>query len=168
MVIQADDLEVEAFQLERLLESLQKYNYETISGYCNVDETHPNIYAIQPLGIDITRKAPNTTFGSWYMKDKRPILPEDEEIIEVGHSGFPCQIITRELFNKVTITGKNDEVRGNFDWNFTKECHELGVPLMVDLSVQMWHRRFEQYDRVKEFKSDLELQKLGYTVLIKG
>lgn len=167
MVIQADDLEVQVHHLERLLETLQKYNLETVSGYCNIDESQPDTYTLQPLGVDFTREI-CTTFGSYYMKDKKPILPMGEELLQVGHSGFPCQVITRELFNKITITGENDEIRSNFDFQFAKECHKLGVPLMVDLSVKMWHRRFEQYDRVKAWKENLKQQDMGYTVFIEG
>ena len=116
-----------------------------------------------PLGCNYQLVGPRADYGAWYMKDKKPILPTDVELLEVGHCGFVCQIITRELFDRVSIIGKNNECRGNFDWQFCKECDELGVPLMVDLSVNMWHRRMDQYDRVKEFKQSMSLQQCGYT-----
>ncbi len=167
MIIYADDLEVTPTDIEILLNDVKRSGYETISGYCNIDESQPDTYAIQPMGCDYSRDGPRVDKGAWYMKNEKPVLPTDKTIIEVGHSGFCCQIISRELFNKITIVGKNNEVRGNFDWQFSKECHKLGVPLLVDLRVKLWHRRKEQYDRVKEFKQDLKKQQEGYSFLLK-
>lgn len=168
LIIVADDLEVPPEQLERLFHTMGYWNLQTVSGYCNLDETNHDTYAIQPLGSqDFTRDHPDTTGGRWYSKNKKPILPTDSPLLQIGHGGFCCQIITRELFDKIHLTGKNNEIVGNFDWNFSRECHELGVPLMVDTRVKLWHRRTEQYSWVAKFKANVELQEHGNAYLIK-
>lgn len=155
-VICPDDLEIPPEQLSQLLFDMMVFDFQTISGYCNLDESMPSYYAIQPLGCNFSLETPDMTFSSWYKEDKEPILPK-EDLIEVGHSGFACQVISRELMEKIDwhITS------GNFDWAFSQQCDLLHIPLMVDTRVKLWHRRKEQHDRVHLIRN-------GYSYLVKS
>ncbi len=146
-----DDLVVTKENLEKLIKNVKNPGYETIAGICNIDETQMDTYAVKPLGIDMTRQNPDTTFGSWYMKDKKPILPQNE-IIQVSHAGFPLQIISRELMEKVSWVGSTTDKKGNFDWQFSKDCHKLGVPIYCDTSVNSLHLRHLAWEQVRKYK----------------
>jgi len=160
-----DDLEVNPTNLEILLNDVKCRDIETISGICNIDESQPHTYAIHPLGVDLTSEKPPVTYGSYYMRDKKPILP-DTVFLEVGASGFACQVISRGLMEKLSWIGANNGGTGNFDWQFSKDCHKLGIPIMADLRVKLWHRRQEQWDRVQEFKTN-PIKPEGYSFLLK-
>lgn len=167
LIISSDDLEITPTAIEMLLEDIELESLQTVSGYCNVDETSPDTYAVQPLGSqDFTREHPDTTFGAWYHKAEKPIFPTDEIFLRVGFEGFCCQVITRELFDKINLGGEPN-VTGNFDWNFCMQCKELGVPIIVDTRVKMYHWRFEQVNRVKEFQQTVETRFPGYSYLLK-
>ena len=163
-IICCDDLEVTVDGVQQFLDDIIKYNYETISGICNIDETQPNTYAIQPLGCDYSKPHPVVHKGAWYMKDEKPILPTGKDIIEVGYAGFPCQVISRKLMKQVSWVGASNG--GNFDWQFSKDCHKLGIPIMCDLRVKLWHRRQEQWARVREYKTSGFPE--GYSFLLKA
>ena len=166
-IICPDDLEVPPDKLEILIDDVKCSGYRTIAGYCNIDESQPETYAIQPMGLDYTRDHPMVRKGSWYMKDEKPILPKGVDIIQVGHAGFPCQVIERELFMKVKWVGFSGNFMQNFDWQFSKDCHELKVPIYVDLRVKLWHRRAEQYHQAKAVRVDA-YSKPGHSFLMKS
>lgn len=165
LIIAADDLEITPEGIEMLLDSLTTNSLLTVSGYCNVDESSPDTYAVQPIGSqDFTRDSPDTTFGAWYHKDRKPVFPTDSRLLRVGFEGFCCQVITRELFDMIDLAGPA-EVRGNFDWNFCKQLHSKQIPIIVDTGVKLYHRRFEQMDRVQGFLH--KPQENGYSYLLK-
>jgi len=137
LILCPDDLEVTPEAIEKLSDSATRY--ETISGICNIDESQPDVYNIQPKGCSFERNKPDTTKAVWYSSLTLP----KEDIIEVGYSGFACQVISKDLMKKVSFLGAREGI-GYFDWQFSKECHNLGVPLMVDIGVKLWHRRTEQ------------------------
>ena len=153
IVMCADDLEVTPEGLEILLDDVRENGYKTIGGVANLDETNPDTYAVMRLGCVYSKEKPS---GSWYKKDTLP----EESIIEVGHLGFTSQVITRELIEKTEW-----DCIGFFDWFFSKKCKEMDTPIFLDTRVKLWHRRFEQYDRVKEFKANYPNE--GYSFLLK-
>ncbi len=162
LIICPDDLEVTPEAVEQLISDVKQFGYETISGYCNLDEVSKDTYAIQPMGRDFSKDKPHTTKESWYSKDN---LPEDD-IIQVGHTGFACQLISRKLFEKLSWIGSSSMGAGNFDWQFSKNCFDLSIPIMVDTRVKLWHRRKEQYDRVNKYKHGEGFPD-GYSFLLK-
>lgn len=153
LVICGDDLEVTPEGLEILLNDVRKNGYKTIGGVANLDEGNPDTYAVMLLGCDYSQERP---CGNWYKKDT---LPKDR-IIQVGHLGFTAQVIARELIEKIEWG-----CIGHFDWFFTKKCKEMNIPILLDTRVKLWHRRREQYDRVKEFKANYPNE--GYSFLLK-
>ena len=135
-VICPDDLVVTSEGLLTLLASVTRIKCETLSGVCNIDEEQPDTYALQPLGTcDYAREKPDNTFGRFYMGKSDPRLPKDR-ILQVGHSGFACQIISRRLMEQFEFTAD-----GWFDWQFSKICHKLDIPLFADTSVHFYHMR---------------------------
>jgi len=166
LVVCPDDLEVTPTNLEILLNDVKCSGYRTIAGICNIDESQPDTYAIQPLGTDLTSDHPQVDKGSWYMKNEKPILP-DVKILQVGHCGFSCQFIERELLEKVKWRGASNGGNANFDWQFSKDCHELNIPIFVDTTVKLWHRRKEQWAVAKAFKANVSAYK-GKSYLMKA
>ena len=167
IIVCPDDLEVTPEGVKQLLDDIRDFGYQTISGYCNIDESQPDTYAIQPLGTDMTPDHPNTTKGSWYMKDEKPILPLDKFLLQVAHVGFSCQIIERSLFEKVKWIGASGGGLHNFDWQFSKDCQKLDIPIFVDIRVKLWHRRTEQYSQAKAVKNRA-YRTDGYSFLMKA
>lgn len=154
IVLCPDDLEIQVDTIHRLLNGMAiNPTYETISGICNIDESQPDVYDIQPLGCDYTRDKPLTTKGAFYEKST---LPKDIQYLEVGHGGSACRIITRNLFSKLSFTGATGD--GWWDWQISKELHKLKIPNMVDTSILLYHRRFEQKPITQN----------GYSFLLKG
>ena len=167
LIISSDDLEITPTAVEMLLDDIRDNSLLTVSGYCNIDETQPDTYAVQPLhSQDFTRNGPDTTRGAWYSKAKKPVFPTDQRLLEVGFEGFCCQVITRKLFDMIDLTGP-EPIKGNFDWNFCRQCHDLKVPIIVDTEVKMYHRRFQQSNRVKEFTQNPATLDHGYSYLLK-
>lgn len=165
LILSSDDLEITPDAVEILLNDIEKESLLTVSGYCNVDDTSLDTYAVQPLGSqDFTREYPDTTFGAWYHKGAKPVFPTTNRFLQVGFEGFCCQVITRKLFDMIDLAG-TPEVMGNFDWNFCRQCHDMGVPVIVDTTVKLYHRRFEQMDRVVKFKGEATYD--GYNYLLK-
>jgi hypothetical protein len=166
LVVCPDDLEIPPKMIAILIEDIKEKGYDTISGYCNIDESQPDTYAVHPLGIDITAPNPPVTYGSYYMKDVKPVFPTDNDILQVTCSGTACQFISRELFEKISWKGATNGGKGNFDWQLSKDCFKLGIPLYIDTRVLLYHRRLEQYKRIREFKADQDKQ--SYSLFIKN
>lgn len=168
LVICPDDLEVTPDAIEQLIDDVEFFGFDVIAGMCNIDETQPDTYAIQPIGSQVyTNNHPDCTFGSWYHKEDKPILPK-KDIIQVGFAGFTCEMISRRVLEKVSLEGASNGKQGNFDWNFTRECHELGVPIMVDTRVLLYHRRLEQSKQAKAFKNRAIHIDEGESILLKA
>jgi len=157
-VVCPDDLEVTKEGLETLLNYTKLY--PIISGISNIDEDRPYVYAVQPLGCDFTRDHPPSQ--KWYSDDGdyNGVRMPDKLIIQVGHSGFCCEVISREVMDKVSWVGSSNGGRGHFDWQFSKDCHELGIPIHVHFSVNFWHRRNEQQIKTMLHKNTDE--NIGY------
>lgn len=149
LVVCPDDLEVTNQAIEQLIEDVKTYDYPVISGMCNVDESQPTTYNIQRVGCDYTVNHPAVHKGAWYEIGDLP----NEDIFEVGFSGFPCEMIARDVMEQVSFKGSSNDNSSNMDWQFTGECNKLGIKIMVDKRVNLYHRRMEQYAEAKAFKS---------------
>lgn len=149
LVVCPDDLEVTNEAIEQLMEDVKKYDYPIIAGMCNIDESQPNTYNIQRVGCDYSINHPRVNKGAWYETDNLP----NENIFEVGFAGFACEMISREVMEKVSFFGSSNNGESNMDWQFTRECNKLGIKIMIDKRVNLYHRRMEQYHEAKLFKS---------------
>ena len=147
-----DDLELNKDMVIQLWSAVKQYDYPVLSGYGNIDETQPTVYAIQQNMADT--ESPPASAGSFIERDNMP----KERFFKVKHSGFGCQIIRRDVFEKVSWLGSCNEGRGNFDWQFSKECYKLGIPLMIDSNARFYHRRFQEKNRI--------IRSGGYSFLI--
>ena len=166
-IIIPDDLEVPPESLKILVDDMQFQNLKVISGICNIDEDRPEMYAIQPLGCNFNLPGPPSHM--WYNKENRKHfaqkLPDVEGMLQVGHSGFCCEIIERELFLKVSWIGADVNHVSNFDWQFSHDCKDLGVEIWVDTNVKLWHRRNQQRQEARRVKVDSSIN--GFTQLLK-
>jgi hypothetical protein len=156
-VVCADDLVILMEDMETLLEDAERF--DVIDALCNIDETQPGTYAIQPLGCKLTGEKPDTSHGAWYMEGgAKPILPKGR-YLQVGHSGAACRVIKRETFERLAFTGARQGL-GWFDYQMSKELTTLKIPIMVDTVVKLYHmRNAETPVKVKEGS--------GYSFLLK-
>ncbi len=148
IVLCPDDLEIPAYALNILLSS----PFETTSGICNIDESQPNVYDIQPLGCDYSREKPLTTKEAFYTKETIP----DKQYLEVGHGGSACRVISRSIFDKLSFTGAT--IAGWWDWQISKDLHKLKISNMVNTTVILFHRRNAQKPVINN----------GYSFLLKN
>jgi len=147
-----DDLELNKDMVVELWMAINEYDYPVLSGYSNLSETQPNIYCIMNYIADT--EAPPASEGSFF---ERNGLPEGR-FFKVKHSGFGCQIIRRDVFEKVSWKGSCNEGNGNFDWQFSKDCYRLKIPIMIDSKALFYHRRRQEKDRI--------IRSGGYSFLI--
>ena len=158
LIICPDDLEISKYGIERLMYDAEVLGYETVSGISNIDESRPDLLAIYKTNCQYDL-GPSVGFGDTISRDMLP-----DKLFEVGHAGFCCQIISRKLLEKVSLTGW--ETKGYFDWQFSVECHRLGVKIMCDPLVEGYHRRFQQ--RVSDMKKQsMRDDNIGYTLWLK-
>lgn len=164
LVVCPDDLEVTQPALDQLVADIEKYRLPVISGMCNMDENQPETYNIQALGISYEENHPPMYKHSWIKKD---VLPKDM-IFEVGFAGFGCEFIERDIMESVSFRGAADDGQSNMDWQFTRECVNLGYKIFVDQRVNLWHRRTEQWAEAKAFKAGKIHVNEGHEIFIKG
>ena len=144
LVVCPDDLEIDYESFCVLFHDVNTQGYPTIAGISNIDETQPDTYCCKPLGLDYSADKPDATKGTFYETNTLP----NECIFEVGDAAFTCQWISRGLMKKLSFSGING---GYMDWKFSKECHKLGIPQMVDKRATFYHRRFEQKKQLMEW-----------------
>lgn len=142
LVICPDDLVLTEEEVESLLDDALIEEFRVVDGICNLDESDPDTWSIQPEGCKLTGNKPDVHHGAWYMTDKKPKLP-DEMWIKVGHSGCACRVINRETFEKLSFTGANNG-EGWFDYQMSKELKELGIPIWINTHCKFWHMRNNQ------------------------
>lgn len=158
-----DDLEVTKKVIDQLVEDIENYEYQVIGGLCNIDETQPYTYNIQPLGCDYSKDSPAVQKGAWYEADELETMKDD--IIPVGFNGFACVMIERDVMKKLSFRGANNDGGSNMDWQVARECHSMGITEMCDLRCDMWHRRKEQWAEAKAFKNGVIHQNEGESIL---
>ncbi len=149
IIICPDDIEISKDNIQILIDDVDNYGFKTISGYMNVDESNMNTYAMQN-NCDFTKEI-TVGKGSWIEE-----LPK-ETIFRVDHSGFQCQIINRYIMQIINFEDSY------LDWQISRLCKELKIPIFIDQRVKLYHRRMEQRDMVKKVrKGEIE----GYTMWI--
>lgn len=142
-----DDLVVPKEKLELLWRLVESHDYPVVSGYCNIDESQLNVYNLQ---LDITDNDHPSADG-WLNKN---MIPVDDEVFELGFSGFPCMIIRRDVMMNVSWLGAGNIGLGSFDWKFCQDCKRLGIPVRVARDCKLYHMRFAQLEEVKKFKKN--------------
>ena len=161
LIICPDDLVLYYNSFFTLLFDVLDYGYSNLSGISNIDESQLDVYCCKPLGVDPTKKSK----GSFYTKDT---IPEDN-IFEVGFTGFSCQFIDRELMEDLTFTGGCNNGSGCMDLQFTKECINLAVPQLVDKRAIFYHMRMAEYHQVRAWKNKAKgHERKSYTILLKS
>jgi hypothetical protein len=168
LVVCPDDMEVSKDSFYQLLWDIVEYDYPTIAGLSNIDEDRPTVYSAKPKKfMNYSLDHTPATKGSLYSRIKETYLPKDP-IFEAGFSGFACQIIRRDLMEKVSFTGSCNNGTGCMDWKFTQECHKLGIKQMVDQRAFFFHRRRAQYREVMAWKKGPHTPDEGSEYLIKA
>lgn len=166
LVMMPDDLEVPPDKLEQLRDRMQFHKLKVISGISNIDEDRPDMWTAQPLGCNFELDHPPSHL--WYNRENSKHFSAKlttEGMMQVGHVGFSCEIIERSVFEKVSWMGSSTQKSGNFDWQFSHDCKDLGVEIWVDTTVKLWHRRKQQWAEAKKIKHTTG--ELGYSYLLK-
>lgn len=150
--VMADDLEVRPKDVIQLMKDIDKFSYPVIGGMCNIDESQKTVYNIQPWGCNYKQDFPQVSKGSWFSETENPILP-DKDIFKVGFNGFALLAIERSIVEQCSFSGSSNEGQSNMDWQLNRECAKLGVDVMTDKRVNMYHRRMEQHNEARAFKN---------------
>lgn len=151
-----DDVVVNPEDLDELWSCIIENDYPVLSGMCPVDEDET-----RPIGIPLACQwiIPMKQGGDEYQYPREWVLKSDwdkitDDIIEIEHVGFPCMIMKREVMEKVSWRGStrpSPNYEGNFDWQFSKDCKELGIKIRVKNGLMFKHLRNKQ---AKESKSN--------------
>lgn len=160
IVICPDDMVVDYDSFMAIYRAVDEYDFSNLAGVANLDETNFDVYACKPLEYDPESK----TAGSYYTSDT---LPENE-IIEVGFTGFTCQFIERDLVELLSFTGGCNKGHGCMDLQFTRELQSLNIPQLLHTGTFFPHLRNTQQDQVHLFKNSEHDPSKESTYLIKN
>lgn len=134
-----DDMVLKPIDIKILLDNLQEHDYQVFSGTAGINEDRPDLITCTPYESAPTIE--NRTGIKWMeRKDVRGI-------IEVGHSGFPFQIIRRdvvEMFDfdsQSKIEGRDPNDVGNLDMVFCTRMRENKIKIYANTNVFMYHMR---------------------------
>lgn len=149
LVIAPDDLVVTREAFDRIRHWSVKYRLQVIAGICNLSWQERDKFSCCQ-SVSGFRFATEEDFDNhrWYDGRYR-------QLIEVGHEGFACSCIRRDVFENYNIRlddGMNDDKSAHFDWAFSLKCNKAGIPIYVDKKARMLHLRNRLGEGVLENK----------------
>lgn len=141
LVICPDDLVVTNEGFQRLKKKVEQTNLPVLAGVCNLSWNEMDTYSFC-MNVSGFKFVTLETFQNIKNQQQIGILPKDNNgILKVGHEGFACTFISREVMEKVSFEGLNDDKDAHFDWAFSLECSKLQIPLHVYLEARFLHLR---------------------------
>lgn len=163
LVLIPDDLVVEPHHVAQLYKDLQEYDYAVLSGICNIDMAHPDLYSItenlphpvRPLKkVDCPKDMPHRRWFAWrwysWFTDKtiqEEQKRQDRTIIRVQHSGFALQAIRRDIVERIEFmtdaveNGIKESETSSVDVMFSNSCGAAGIAIFADPRIKMRHLR---------------------------
>lgn len=139
LVICPDDLLVKSENVARLETHLKAWDYQVLSGVCNID-----MKDLDTLAVARNVPALRTQEGQRhydFFKNRKWY----QGIHHVGFSGFCLMAIRRDVVEKIALEGDgkyNDgAIDQAFDVVFANRCEELDIPIFADFSNFMIHYR---------------------------
>jgi hypothetical protein len=148
MAILPDDLLVDVKHVDKLIEDLENYDYDVLSGISNFAMStarfFENMTAIDYKkyeAVDQIRKTGRFDYFKQimsrkeYKQIKEDMKNKQNTIIRVAMSHFPFTIIKRHVVEKIEF-GHN--LMG-VDVVFFQSCIKLNIATYADLDVELWH-----------------------------
>lgn len=135
LAISPDDMLVTPNKIQDLVDGLEEQDFETLSGWSN-NVGRGDGSKLCSISKNLPPKT-KTYYDCWKEDEIRKV----KKIITVGFSGFPFQIIRRDVVKKIPFEGLDcgsGETRA-FDVGFAHSCHKLKIPLHVDTRVHFIH-----------------------------
>lgn len=148
MAILPDDLLVDLKHVDKLIDDLEKYDYDVLSGICNFALTSKNFlnhmtcieYSNYGAVDQLAKTGRFDYFRQIMTRDrydeiKKQMATKPNRIIRVGLSNFPFTIIKRSVVEQIEF-GMN--LMG-VDTVFFQSCINKGIATYADLDVEMLH-----------------------------
>lgn len=148
MAILPDDLLVDVKHVDQLVNDLEKYDYDVLSGICNVAMSTKRMFSIMAAidyrkyeAVDQLSKKGRFDFFKYIMTraewetTKKNMEKKQNRIIRVGWAGFPFTIIKRSIAEKIQFS---TNLMG-IDTMFYQSCLHNGIATYADLDVEMLH-----------------------------
>jgi len=149
IVICPDDLIIDYNNFELLKRTTEENDLSNLCGVAMVDE-ESNAYACKPLGVPFSAMSG----GSYYYRDKErnyKLLP-DNQILEVGYTGFMIQFLERDLVEThLSFDGGCENNNGCMDLMQSREMSSNHIPYLVHTGAFFTHLRRRQYKETKEW-----------------
>lgn len=134
-----DDMVLTPIDVKILLDNLQEHDYQVFSGTAGVNEDRPDLITCFPLESCPTIE--NRSDVKWIER------ANVKGIIEVGHAGFPFQIIRRDIVERFDfdsqskLQGGDPNHIGNIDMVFCTRMRENKIKIYANTDVFMHHMR---------------------------
>ncbi len=148
MAILPDDLLVDLKHVDKLVEDLEKYDYDVLSGISNFSMESRNFFnhmtCIDYMNYGaVDQLAATARFDYFtqvmtrerYTKIKEEMANKPNRIIRVALSNFPLTIAKRHVIEKIEFGGSLMGV----DTVFFQSCINKGIATYADLDVEMLH-----------------------------
>lgn len=138
MILHPDDLIVNQSHYNTLKQNVEEYDYQVISGVCNI-----SVKNNKRLAIDITNLPKTNRRVRKY--DFASTNVNLTGIIKVVWAGFPFMWIRRDVIEKIELVddsqwNQQDPNKGwSFDVVFCYYCDVLDIPIYANLDVKMEH-----------------------------
>ena len=148
LAILPDDLLVDLKHVDRLVEDLEKYDYDVLSGISNFSMESKNFFnhmtCIDYLNYGAVDQLAKTARFDYfkqvmtredYVKLKEKLADKPDRIIRVALSNFPLTIAKRHVIEKIEFGMSLMGV----DTVFFQSCINKGIATYADLDVEMLH-----------------------------
>lgn len=148
MAILPDDLLVDVEHVDKLVDDLEKYDYDVLSGVCNFALSNKRMFNKMAVidyrifgAVDQLSKTGRFDYFKHIMsrdtwqKMKEDMKDKPNRIIRVALSNFPFTIIKRSVVEKIEF-GSN--LMG-VDTVFFQSCINNNIATYADLDVEMFH-----------------------------
>jgi hypothetical protein len=127
-----DDLVVHQEGFQILVEDLNKYKPQILSGVCNLDaDTMKEFYAVR-----IDRKDPFL-----YKAHKKQHFPNTRYQL-VFTAGFACMFVSKQVVEKVPFRQFSPTFESAIDQAFAEDCLAKRIPTLVDWAAEFEHLEY--------------------------
>jgi len=140
LIIHPQDLLVKREHFDKLVEDLEKYDFPTLAGVCNVG-VKGSLAHVWAVCMELPTLAKDHRHYNWCPRMK------NVGIMKVKFEGNMFNFIRRDLALRRMIDGEfvyrgtdNSNGKASPDLTFCHNCDKLGIPVRVDTDVIMFHK----------------------------
>ena len=128
-----DDLVVTNKVFQQLKNKVEETKLPVLAGICNLSWNE----------LDRCSFCMNVSGFNFVDNETLPLIEHmaKDGVLQVGHEGFACSFISRDVMQKVSFEGVNEDKSAHFDWSFSLECTRFNIPIHVYLDAKMIHLR---------------------------